>query len=185
MRLRIDAAEVADALEAATAYDAVSLDSPAYGSQADEPGPRLPTPSAPRKSATSWSSMGSRSSPRCGRCRRASESILRLRFREDMTQAEIAARLGMSQMHVSRLLRQALARLREVARVRDTASRPPARPYHGGMTARPPPVCALERGRTRRSKPPAQSGAKNDGKADSRRSPSAGPAVARARTAGC
>ena len=34
--------------------------------------------------------------------------ILRLRFREDMTQAEIAERLGMSQMHVSRLLRQAL-----------------------------------------------------------------------------
>ena len=45
-------------------------------------------------------------------------AILWLRFREDMTQAEIAKRLGMSQMHVSRLLRQALARLREVARVR-------------------------------------------------------------------
>jgi RNA polymerase sigma-B factor len=44
--------------------------------------------------------------------------ILRLRFSEDMTQAEIAQRLGISQMHVSRLLRQALDRLREVARLR-------------------------------------------------------------------
>ena len=38
MRLGIDVAEVADALEAATAYDAVSLDSPAFGSQADDAG---------------------------------------------------------------------------------------------------------------------------------------------------
>ena len=46
--------------------------------------------------------------------------ILRLRFEEDLTQAEIAARLGISQMHVSRLLRQALGRLRETARLRHT-----------------------------------------------------------------
>ena len=44
--------------------------------------------------------------------------ILRLRFSEDMTQGEIAQRLGISQMHVSRLLRQALDRVREVARLR-------------------------------------------------------------------
>jgi RNA polymerase sigma-B factor len=44
--------------------------------------------------------------------------ILGLRFEQDMTQAEIAELLGISQMHVSRLLRQALARLRAYARVR-------------------------------------------------------------------
>jgi RNA polymerase sigma factor (sigma-70 family) len=38
---------------------------------------------------------------------------LQLRFREDMTQAEIGQRLGCSQMHVSRILRKALARLGE------------------------------------------------------------------------
>ena len=43
-------------------------------------------------------------------------AILALRFQEDMTQSEIAAVMGMSQMHVSRLLRQALGRLRTVAR---------------------------------------------------------------------
>ena len=38
-----------------------------------------------------------------------------LRFEEDMTQSEIAARIGISQMHVSRLIRRALDRLRTVA----------------------------------------------------------------------
>ena len=38
--------------------------------------------------------------------------ILRLRFTEGLTQSEIAARLGISQMHVSRLLAASLERLR-------------------------------------------------------------------------
>ena len=37
--------------------------------------------------------------------------VLRLRFREDLTQAEIGRRIGCSQMHVSRILRAALAQL--------------------------------------------------------------------------
>ena len=41
--------------------------------------------------------------------------ILRMRFDLDMTQSEIARHCGMSQMHVSRLLRRALERLRAVA----------------------------------------------------------------------
>ena len=41
--------------------------------------------------------------------------MLRMRFEEDMTQAEIGAALGISQMQVSRILRQTIARLREVA----------------------------------------------------------------------
>jgi len=46
--------------------------------------------------------------------------ILQARFFEDRTQAEVAARLGLSQVQVSRLERQALARLRELL-----AERPP------------------------------------------------------------
>jgi RNA polymerase sigma-B factor len=38
--------------------------------------------------------------------------ILTMRFNDHMTQTQIAAEIGMSQMHVSRLLRQTLARLR-------------------------------------------------------------------------
>jgi RNA polymerase sigma-B factor len=37
--------------------------------------------------------------------------ILRLRFEKDLTQAEIGDRLGISQMHVSRLIRQAITTL--------------------------------------------------------------------------
>ena len=38
--------------------------------------------------------------------------VLRMRFEEDMTQAEIAAAIGASQMHVSRIIRAALGRIR-------------------------------------------------------------------------
>src|SRR4051795_8231695 len=40
-------------------------------------------------------------------------TVLRLRFVEDMTQSQIADRIGHSQMHVSRILRRALSRIRE------------------------------------------------------------------------
>jgi RNA polymerase sigma-B factor len=41
--------------------------------------------------------------------------VLKLRFEDDLTQLEIAERIGVSQMHVSRLIRRALKRLRTVA----------------------------------------------------------------------
>jgi RNA polymerase sigma-B factor len=41
--------------------------------------------------------------------------LLRLRFTEDLSQSDIAKRVGVSQMHVSRLLRRALTRLQAVA----------------------------------------------------------------------
>ena len=37
-------------------------------------------------------------------------TIVELRFFEGLTQSEIAARIGISQMHVSRLLRRSLVR---------------------------------------------------------------------------
>ncbi len=39
--------------------------------------------------------------------------IIHMRFVEELTQAQIGERLGVSQMHVSRLLSRCLARLRE------------------------------------------------------------------------
>ncbi|HEY2565237.1 MAG TPA: SigB/SigF/SigG family RNA polymerase sigma factor [Acidimicrobiales bacterium] len=41
------------------------------------------------------------------------QEVVRLRFVDGLTQSEIAARVGISQMHVSRLLAQSLARIRE------------------------------------------------------------------------
>src|SRR5207248_6798573 len=47
--------------------------------------------------------------------------VLRLRFVDDMTQSQIAERIGFSQMHVSRILRRALQRLREAVGEGDPA----------------------------------------------------------------
>jgi RNA polymerase sigma-B factor len=45
--------------------------------------------------------------------------VLRLRFEHDLTQAEIGRELGVSQMQVSRIIRQALEQLRLVAEERE------------------------------------------------------------------
>jgi RNA polymerase sigma-B factor len=55
--------------------------------------------------------------------------ILHLRFFEGMTQTQIAARVGISQMHVSRLIRKSLELLRSSMAEADGAS--PAEPVRG------------------------------------------------------
>jgi RNA polymerase sigma-B factor len=44
---------------------------------------------------------------------RREQSILRMRFVEGLTQSEIAEAVGVSQMHVSRLLTSSLQKLRD------------------------------------------------------------------------
>jgi RNA polymerase sigma-B factor len=46
---------------------------------------------------------------------RRTREILRLRFAEDLTQAEIGEIFGVSQMQISRIIREAIGRLREIA----------------------------------------------------------------------
>jgi RNA polymerase sigma-B factor len=46
------------------------------------------------------------------------QTILDLRFEQDLTQAEIADQLGISQMHVSRLIRRSIEQLQRSAHVR-------------------------------------------------------------------
>ena len=41
--------------------------------------------------------------------------VLRLRFEEDLVQREIAQRVGLSQMHVSRLISQSIRTLQTIA----------------------------------------------------------------------
>ena len=57
-------------------------------------------------------------------------AMLRMRFEEDMTQAEIGAVIGISQMQVSRILRQTVAKLREVSE--EAAPEPATRPRRRG-----------------------------------------------------
>jgi len=109
--------QVLEAHEAAAAHRADSLDRPVSDADqdatrvvdtlgGDEPGYRQAENSATVESMASVLSDRER-------------EILRLRFEEDLTQSEIGDRVGLSQMHISRMLRQAVARLREAAQVCD------------------------------------------------------------------
>ena len=103
---------VLEAREAAGAYRAVSLDRPRDDGEdgegiADSIGIEDPGFGRAEHAATVQRLMAALSE--------REREVLRLRFAEDLTQAEIGERVGVSQMHVSRLIRQAVARLREVA----------------------------------------------------------------------
>ena len=97
----MNAASVAEAVEAASAYDAASLDGERSGTSEDN---RLETVEYGAVLERALAALPPRE-----------RAILSLRFGMDLTQSEIATRLGMSQMHVSRLLRRSLERLRAVA----------------------------------------------------------------------
>jgi RNA polymerase sigma-B factor len=104
--------QVLEAREAAGAYRAVSLDRPrddddesegmSESMGAEDPGFRIAEDAATVERLMDVLSERER-------------EVLRLRFEEDLTQSEIGARVGVSQMHVSRLIRQAVTRLREAA----------------------------------------------------------------------
>ena len=102
--------EVLEAMEAGRAYRFASLDAPGSGGDEDnqtlsgqlgEDDPRL-TDIEHRVAL----------SPLIAELPRREQVILHLRFFEGLTQSEIASRLGISQMHVSRLLARSLAKLR-------------------------------------------------------------------------
>ena len=50
--------------------------------------------------------------PALGELPEREREILRMRFEEGLTQTQIAERVGISQMHVSRLIRRSLERMR-------------------------------------------------------------------------
>jgi RNA polymerase sigma-B factor len=104
--------QVLEAREAAGAYRAISLDRPRDDNEesdgmAESMGAEDPGFGLAEDAATVERLMGVLSE--------REREVLRLRFAEDLTQSEIGVRVGVSQMHVSRLIRQALARLREAA----------------------------------------------------------------------
>jgi RNA polymerase sigma-B factor len=104
--------QVLEAREAAGAYRAISLDRPHDDDDeaegiADTMGVEDPGFGLAEDAATVERLMAVLSD--------REREVLRLRFAEDLTQSEIGARVGVSQMHVSRLIRHAIARLRELA----------------------------------------------------------------------
>jgi len=110
-----DEEDVLEALQAGGAYRAVSIEAPRGAGGGDE------------DVMTLADSMGvdeegfDRAEERATLARLLTtvtpreREVLRMRFEEDMTQAEIGEVIGVSQMQVSRVIRQALARLRAAA----------------------------------------------------------------------
>ena len=114
--LEMSIEDVLDALETAGAHHSTSLDAPrddvdgesttlaeAFGEE-DE---RYELVDASVTIAASAHELSARE-----------RRVLALRFVQDMTQTQIADEIGVSQMQVSRILRRALARLREMTRAR-------------------------------------------------------------------
>jgi RNA polymerase sigma-B factor len=111
----VDATEeqVLDALQAAGAYRAGSLDAPRSAAGEDSPGESLADAIGAQESGYERAEERATLGPMLARVTERERLVLTLRFGQDLTQAEIGERIGVSQMQVSRLIRQALARLRE------------------------------------------------------------------------
>jgi RNA polymerase sigma-B factor len=111
-RIGVGSEQVLEAREASAAYRAVSLDRSRDeeeddGGLAESFGREDPGFGLAEDAATVERLMGVLSE--------REREVLRLRFAEDLTQSEIGARVGVSQMHVSRLIRHAIAELRDAA----------------------------------------------------------------------
>ena len=104
---------VLEAMEASSAYDAVSLDSYRFGEEGD--GETYAESIGFEDERFELVEYGATIAPTLQALPARDRIVLHLRFVEDLTQAEIAERVGVSQMHVSRLIRRALDRLRTVA----------------------------------------------------------------------
>ena len=112
-----DAEDVVEALAAGDAYAPRSLDAPAQTDEADgltgadllaDDGRHI----ARTVDAASLMQLADVLDDR-------SWEVVRLRFHEDLKQREIGDRVGCSQMHVSRILRNALTQMREAADAAD------------------------------------------------------------------
>lgn len=108
--LRMSEEDVLEGLESANAYSTVSLDAPDSG---DEDAPAVAASLGMVDDALEGVEYRESLKPLLERLPPREKRILMLRFFGNMTQSQIAADLGISQMHVSRLLARTLADLRE------------------------------------------------------------------------
>jgi RNA polymerase sigma-B factor len=104
--------EVLEAMHASQGHHAVSLDASSSIGDGDEPGPlrdRIGDVDLAFDTVEYGEAIGDVLADISERDR----TVLHLRFVEDMTQSEIAEQVGVSQMHVSRILRATIERLRQ------------------------------------------------------------------------
>ncbi|MFZ1153272.1 MAG: SigB/SigF/SigG family RNA polymerase sigma factor [Solirubrobacteraceae bacterium] len=112
--LELDAEQVIDALQAGQAYEALSLDAPrpgaedeamTFGDAMGQEDERYELVELDATLVVALEHIPSRE-----------RAMLHMRFVEELTQTEIATRVGISQMQVSRLLRRSLDQLRALTR---------------------------------------------------------------------
>jgi len=101
--------EILEGLESANAYSAVSLDAPDSG---DDDSPAIADSLGQLDDALEGVEYRESLKPLLETLPSREKKILMLRFFGNMTQSQIAYELGISQMHVSRLLARTLAQLR-------------------------------------------------------------------------
>ena len=104
--------EVLEAMEASVAYEASSLDAPR---SSEEDSDSYAESVGADDDAYEQIEYLETIAPTLRALPERDRLVLKMRFEDDLTQSEIADRIGVSQMHVSRLIRRALARLRTVA----------------------------------------------------------------------
>jgi RNA polymerase sigma-B factor len=111
---RIEATEeqVLEAMHASQGHHAISLDASSSLADGDEPAP-LSERIGGEDLGFDTVEYGAAIAPTLAQISERDRKVLHLRFVEDMTQSEIAERVGVSQMHVSRILRATIDRLRE------------------------------------------------------------------------
>jgi RNA polymerase sigma-B factor len=109
-RVEVDEDDVLEGLESANAYSTLSLDAPEAGDSE-----RLSIADAIGTEDEALEGVDYRESlkPLLAQLEPREKRILLLRFFKGMTQSQIAADVGISQMHVSRVLARTLSRLRE------------------------------------------------------------------------
>jgi RNA polymerase sigma-B factor len=110
MSMRVSAEDILDAKQAADSQFGRSLDEPAFREGSDP----LVESLGGEDRELARAEHGVVLEGWLARLPQRQREILRLRFEEDLTQLEIAERAGISQMHVSRLLRRSLESLRRI-----------------------------------------------------------------------
>jgi len=110
----VEPEHVLEAMQASGAYRATSLDAP-RGRGDDEPGTTLGDTVGRTENGFDRAEQRALLSELMRSLTLRERNVIRLRFDHDLTQAEIGARIGVSQMQVSRILRHTLMRLRTIA----------------------------------------------------------------------
>ena len=107
--------QIVEAQEAATAFSALPLDAPPPEQEEVEPRRRQESSLGGEDPGFGQAEHRAMLDTLMDELSDREREVLHLRFVEDLTQSEIGRRLGVSQMHVSRMIRRSLARLHAAA----------------------------------------------------------------------